>query len=290
MTFSVVGRSADGRELGVAVASKFLAVGSFVPAAEAEVGAIATQAYANLAWKRDALALLRAGRATAEVLTELAAVDPHADERQAGLVGREGDAATYTGPGCLAWAGGTAGRDASGAFAAQGNLLAGPQVVEAMAQAWRAAPELPLARRLLAALATGEEAGGDPRGRQSAALLVVSPGAGYGGGSDVLVDLRSDDAPAPIDEVARMLDLHDLYFGRCAPEDLRPLDGAVGAEVERLLAALGHRPAAAAEPGAHPLDAPLWTWMSIENYEERFAPGAIDPVVLEQLRLAAGSR
>lgn len=275
MTFSIVGRSTDGRAFGVAVASKFLAVGAAVPAAQAGVGAIATQSYANLAYRPDGLALLRAGRSATDTLEELTAADEQRETRQAGVVDASGSAATFTGSGCLAWAGGLTGPG----YAIQGNILTGPDVVAAMQSAWLATDaDEPLARRLYAALVAGDAAGGDRRGRQSAALLVVTPDGGYGGGSDVLVDLRIDDHADPVTELARLLDLHDLYFGKPDPDTLMPLDGALADEVRDRLARLGHDVA--------DLEAALTSWAGIENYEERLFPGKIDPLILDKLRAA----
>jgi uncharacterized Ntn-hydrolase superfamily protein len=271
MTFSIVARSADGRAHGVAVASKFLAVGAAVPAAEAETGALATQSYANLAYRPQGLALLRTGVAAADVVAGLTAADPGRDQRQLGVVGATGDGATYTGTGCHDWAGGRTGDG----YAIQGNILAGEQVVDAMAAAWTASdPAAPLGRRLLAALAAGDRAGGDRRGRQSAALLVVARGQGYGGTSDIVADLRVDDHADPVPELARLLDLHALYFDRPDPATLLDLAD----EVRAKLAALGH--------GDGDLDTALASWAGVENLEERIVPGRIDPLVLEHLRKA----
>lgn len=208
MTFSIVARSADGQSWGVAVASNFLAVGSVVPAAVAGVGALATQAQANVAYKGLALAHLDEG-ATADVaLQRLLEEDDGRDHRQVGIVDCDGNSAAHTGAECFGWAGGRTGEG----FAIQGNILTGPEVVDAMHRTWEAGSEEPdLARRLLAALSAGDEAGGDRRGRQAAALLVVRDGAGYGGHDDVAVDLRVDDHAAPVTELARLLDLHEAY-------------------------------------------------------------------------------
>jgi uncharacterized Ntn-hydrolase superfamily protein len=275
MTFSIVARSADGTAFGVAVASKFLAVGAAVPAAAAGVGAIATQAYANLAYRPEGMAQLREGRSASLTLETLVAADDKRETRQVGIVDVAGAAATFTGSECNPWAGGVSGEG----YAIQGNILAGPEVVAAMEDAWHATrAEDPLARRLLAALAAGDTAGGDRRGRQSAAMLVVTPEGGYGGGSDVLVDLRVDDHATPVDELARLLDLHDLYFGKPDPDTLLDLSGELAIEVRRRLADLGHVD--------HELDAALAGWAGIENYEERLVPGRIDPLVLAKLREA----
>jgi len=280
MTFSIAARSADGTQYGVAVASKFLAVGAAVPAAAAGVGAVATQAMANLGYRPAGLALLRDGEPPELVLAELTAGDDDRAHRQVGVVGTSGPGATYTGSSCFAWAGGVAGEGAFGdAYAIQGNLLTGPEVVEAMQVAFLATdPYARLADRLRAALFAGDRAGGDRRGRQSAALLVVTPGGGYGGGSDVLVDLRVDDHPDPVLELGRLLRLYELYFHRPDPADCLPLTGALAQEVEERLAALGH------SVGAAGLDGALADWAGIENLEERLLPGVIDPVVLAHLR------
>ena len=176
-----------------------------------------------------------------------------------------------------AGAGGRTGEGREGSFAAQGNLLAGPEVVDAMVEVWSSsAAEPSLARRLVAALAAGQDAGGDPRGKQAAAVLVVSAGGGYGGLGDVVVDLRSDDSPEPIGELRRMLELHDLYFGRTAEEDLLPFDPALDAELRRRLAATGY--------AGGDLRRDLYDWMGRENFEERWHDDRLDPVVLEHLR------
>ncbi len=277
MTFSIVARSADGQAHGVAVASKFLSVGNAVPAAEAEVGALATQSYANLAYRPQGLTLLRTGVDAAGVVAGLTAADDGRDTRQLGVVGATGDGATYTGTACHSWAGGAAGDG----YAIQGNILTGPEVVEEMRRAWLAgADEIRLARRLLAALRAGDLAGGDRRGRQSAALLVVAKGMGYGGTSDVQVDLRVDDHADPVGELERLVDLHSLYFDKADPADLSDLTGSLADEVRARLKGLGHEGA----PGDAGVDDALADWAGIENLEERIVPGRIDPLVLAHLR------
>ena len=275
MTFSIVARSADGpaaRQWGVAVASKFLAVGAVVPGARAGVGAIATQAYANVAYVPEGLRLLDSGKTAQETLDELVAADDERAQRQAGIVDAAGRAATFTGAECMDWAGGRAGDGVS----IQGNILVGPQVVEAMHEAWVATdPAAPLARRLLAALRAGDEAGGDRRGRQSAALLVATERGGYGGGNDVSVDLRVDDGPAPVTELERLLDLHHVYFEPPPDEALIPLTD-VAPDVKRWLAALGYDD--------------LDTWVGVENFEMRVVDGKIDRYVLGVLERQAAER
>lgn len=271
MTFSIV--ATDGTAWGVAVASKFLAVGSAVPTARAGVGAIATQSYANLAYRPDGLAHLAAGLSAQETLDALTAADPLREQRQAAVVDGQGRAATFTGTGCHSWAGGVTGDG----YAIQGNILAGARVVADMEQTWCAGdPGSPLSRRLFAALVSGDDAGGDSRGRQSAALFVVTPGGGYGGGSDVSVDLRVDDHPQPIAELLRLLDLHDIFFTPPDAEAALPLDGELALEVRSRLRRLGHD-----DPD---LDTALADWAGIENLEARMVAGRIDPVALEMLR------
>ena len=279
MTFSIVGRSADGW-LGVAVASKFLGVGAAVPAALAGVGAVATQSYANLAYRPQALALLGTGVTATDAVAGLIAADGGPIEhRQVGVVGATGPGATFTGTSCHDWAGGSAGDG----YAIQGNMLAGPQVVADMEAAWLAGvAQTRVAYRLLAALKAGDDAGGDRRGRQSAALYVVAKGMGYGGTSDVVVDLRVDDHPAPVAELARLMEMHTLYFERPDPATLLPLTGEVGSEVRARLTAAGHP----CGESAADLDRALESWAGIANLEERIVAGAIDPLVLDQLRAA----
>ncbi|MFL6061134.1 MAG: DUF1028 domain-containing protein [Marmoricola sp.] len=268
MTFSIVARSADGQSWGVAVASKFLAVGNAVPAAVAQVGAVATQADANVAFKGIGLSLLDEGANAQVALDRLLDEDDKREHRQVGIVDVEGGAATHTGSACLDWAGGETGEG----VAFQGNVLTGPEVIAAMVTAWDDASEAPLARRLLAALTAGDAAGGDKRGRQSAALLVVSDGAGYGGNDDVAVDLRVDDHTAPIPELARLLDLNDLYLTASTEEERVVIDDALRTEIDGLVAAAGHPDLAA--------------WAGTENYEMRVAEDGswIDARILGILR------
>ncbi len=278
MTFSIVARSADGQAIGVVVASKFLGVGAAVPAALADVGAVATQSYANLAYRPQALALLSTGVAAPETVRALIAGDAGpVPQRQVGVVGATGPGATFTGDECHPWAGGVSGAD----YAIQGNMLTGQAVVAAVESAWLSS-SAPFPARLLNALSAGDAAGGDRRGRQSAALLIVSKGMGYGGSSDVWVDLRVDDHPSPVAELTRLLDLHHLYFSRPDPATLIPLTGEIADEVRSLLTDLGET-----DPD---LDRALASWAGIENLEERLTPAAIDPVVLAQLRIATKPR
>ena len=207
-TFSIVAFDPANGDLGVAVASRVLAVGAVVPWAEAGVGAVATQAWANVAFGPDGLAALRSGKSAAEALNALVDGDKSRERRQAAIIDAKGRTATFTGAKCFAWAGDKTGKH----WAVQGNILAGPGVLDTMGKAFEAAGgELP--ERLLAALAAGDEAGGDKRGKQSAALLVVRKKGGYLGGNDRYVDLRVDDHTDPIPELARLLKLHRELFG-----------------------------------------------------------------------------
>lgn len=275
MTFSIVARSGDGRFHGVAVASKFLAAGALVPGAEAEVGALATQAHANLAYRPQGLTLLRTGLGAEDVIAGLVAADAGRASRQLGVVDAEGGAATYTGSDCHDWAGGQAGDG----WAAQGNILAGPQVIDAIRDAWLGgSAEQRFAERLVDALRAGDQAGGDRRGRQSAGLLVVARRGGYGGNSDVVVDLRVDDHPDPVTELGRLLAVHIMLFEKPDPSTLIDLTGDLATEVAGLLAAAGHAPTGS------DLDTALADWAGVENLEERLVPGRIDPLVLVHLR------
>jgi uncharacterized Ntn-hydrolase superfamily protein len=273
MTFSIVGRAdhpSGDPEWGVAVASRFLAVGNAVPAAVAGIGAIATQAMANVAYKAQALAHLDEG-ATAEIaLDRLLADDPDREHRQVGIIGVDAPAVTYTGGECFPWAGGYAGDD----VAIQGNILAGPEVVQAMRASWESSAGQPLARRLLDALTAGDAAGGDSRGRQSAALFVVREGAGYAGGDDIAVDLRVDDHPTPVTELARLLELNDLYLTASTDDEKLPIDDELRAELDERARAAGR--------------ADFVAWVGAENYEMRVDSGAhpawIDKRVLAIIR------
>lgn len=210
-TFSVVGFDPATGDLGVAVQSKFFGVGSVVPWAKAKVGAIATQSYANTSYGPDGLALLEAGKSAKDTLRQLTEADSGRDNRQAGVVDAQGRASSFTGAKCNGWAGHIEGTN----FCVQGNILAGEEVVKAMAAAFekaRGVTNSELADWLMAALDAGQQAGGDKRGRQSAALLVVREKGGYGGKNDRYVDLRVEDHPEPIQELNRLLEMHKKFY------------------------------------------------------------------------------
>jgi len=275
-TYSIAACDLEAGEWGVATQSKFLAVGSVVPWAEPHVGAIATQAYANPRYGPEGLDLLRAGRSAQEVVAALTEADADRDHRQLGVVDAEGGAATFTGPECNEWAGGRTG----GGYAAQGNILVSGDTVEAIAETFKANAGRALAERLLECLAAGQAAGGDSRGQQSAALLVVAKDGGYGGLSDILVDLRVDDHEHPIPELHRLYGLHQAIFGKTPREEWLDVDESLGAELRERLARLGFE---------GELGEALFHWAGRENLEERI-DGAerIDPVVLEELRRQSG--
>jgi uncharacterized Ntn-hydrolase superfamily protein len=253
------------------VQSKFLAVGSVVPWAEPQVGAIATQAYANPSYGPNGLALLRKGLSANEVVERLTSEDAGRDQRQLGVVDASGGSASWTGRRCNDWAGH---RNGAG-YAAQGNILVGEETVTALATTFEANAQLPLAQRLIDCLAAAQAAGGDRRGQQSASLLVVQKEGGYAGLSDILVDLRVDDHERPIQELRRIAGLHSRLFGLSPREDWLPLEGELRAEVDERLARLGYDS--------------LDTWAGVENLEERVdGDDVIDPVVLDALREASG--
>ena len=269
-TYSIAACDLEAKQWGIAVQSKFLAVGSIVPWAEPEVGAVATQAYANPSYGPNGLALLREGLSASEVVERLTAEDDGRDHRQLGVVDAHGDSASWTGPGCNEWAGGRTGPN----YAAQGNILVGEETVDALATTFESNAELPLVRRLLECLAAAQAAGGDRRGQQSASVLVVARNGGYAGLSDILVDLRVDDHERPIEELRRIYGMHRRLFEVSPREDWLPLEGELRTEVEERLGDLGY----------DSLDA----WAGVESLEERVDGfEAIDPVLLDALREAS---
>src|SRR2546423_6584035 len=234
-TYSIVACDLAAGEWGVGRLSKFLGVGSLVRGAGPHVGAIATQALANPRYGPDGLALLRDGRSAEEVVERLTEADEGRDDRQLGVVDGQGRGATFTGSACYAWAGGRAGP----CYAAQGNILVSEDTVAALAVSFEGSSGLPLAERLLECLAAAQAAGGDSRGQQSAALLVVEKDGGYAGMSDVVVDLRADDHERPVSELARLYGLHQAIFGKTPPEEWIDVDDALAAELRERLGRLG---------------------------------------------------
>ncbi|MDR7520594.1 MAG: DUF1028 domain-containing protein, partial [Armatimonadota bacterium] len=280
-----VARDPATGEVGVAVASKFLAVGAVVPWARAAVGAIATQAWANLSFGPDGLALLEQGLPAPEVLRRLTEGDEGRDHRQVGVVDAAGRAAAWTGRECMPWAGHTSGDG----YTCQGNILVGEAVVRTMAEAFEDTAG-PLPERLVAALAAGQAAGGDSRGQQSAALYVAKEQGSYGGTLDRYVDLRVDDHPAPVDELRRLLDLHRLYFGPTNAANLTRLAGNVARMVQQMLAKAGfYQGPIDGVYGPRTKDA-FRRWCSVENFEERWREDdLVDREVLAYMRRRYGS-
>lgn len=265
MTFSICAVDPETGELGIAVQSKFLGVGALVPWAAAGVGAIATQALANIGYGRRGLDLLASGLTPSEVVMRLTTDDPDREKRQLGIVDAHGRVATFTGTECFDWAGGVTG----GGYCAQGNILAGAAVVEGMARAYEDTRGT-LADRLVAALQGGQRGGGDRRGMESAALLVVKEKGGYGGFTDRFIDLRVDDHERPIDELERLLALYKLYY-RVGPTTVVPIDDPLRGELDAILARSGH--------------ASLQDLFGMENLEERWIEGgSIDEAALRHLR------
>ena len=274
-TFSIVAHDPNDNSFGVAVASKFLAVGAYVPHAQAHVGAIATQALGNMTFGPNGLALLAGGLSASETLSKLLADDPGREERQVGIVDAQGNAATHTGNKCMNWAGGLTGKG----YAVQGNILVGQQVVQKMATAFEQTIG-ELADRLYAALKAGDDAGGDRRGKQSAAVLVMKLKAGYLGMNDRYLDLRVDDHRDPVGEIANLLKLHRLYFGstpaeeklKLTPQLIHELQAFAGLPVDGVL--------------SDPIKDRLNNFIGTENLEERInlSDGTIDPPALAYLR------
>jgi uncharacterized Ntn-hydrolase superfamily protein len=273
-TYSIVACDVQAGQWGVAVQSKFLAVGSVVPWAEPQVGAIATQSYANPRYGPDGLALLREGRTADEVVEALTSADGGRDERQVGIVDREGRAATFTGDACHEWAGGRTGD----CYATQGNILVSAATVDALAVTFESNAHLELGQRLIECLAAAQAAGGDRRGQQSASLLVVEKDAGYAKLSDTVIDLRVDDHERPIAELRRLFSLHEELFGATPPEDWLEVDDTLRQELSERLGRLGY---------TGDLQQAFADWAGTANLEERIdGVTRIDPIVLEALRKA----
>jgi uncharacterized Ntn-hydrolase superfamily protein len=269
-TYSIAGCDLEAKQWGVAVQSKFPAVGSVVPWAEPHVGAVATQAYANPRYGPEGLALLREGLPAEEVVVRLTAADPGREDRQVGVVDGEGGSAAYTGSDCLEWAG----HRTDACFAAQGNILVSAETVDALAETFESSVGRPLAERLLDCLDAAQAAGGDRRGQQSASILVVERNGGYASLSDTLVDLRTDDHERPLDELRRLYGIHQSLFGRTPRSEWLKVDAELRRELDERLRRLGYER--------------LEDWASVENLEERVdGEDEVDPFVLERLRAAS---
>ncbi len=280
MTFSIIARDIQTGELGIAVQSKFLAVGAVVPWARAGIGAIATQSWANTTYGPRGLELLTRGLTAGEVLAQLTHDDDGRALRQVGIVGVNGAPVTYTGDECYPWAGGRSGEH----YACQGNILVGEETVSAMARTFEETTGH-LCDRLVSALVAGQAAGGDNRGQQSAALLVVREGMGYGGFNDRFIDLRVDDHPQPIAELQRILQLHKLYLFPSEPEGIMIIDNALAAELQELLTTSGDYQGSITGSYDESTRDAFRKFIGRENLEERwFEDARIDRVVLEFMR------
>jgi uncharacterized Ntn-hydrolase superfamily protein len=280
MTFSIVARDPQAGELGIAVESKFLAVGAVVPWAKAGVGAIATQAWANTTYGPRGLELLASGLSSAETLARLTAEDEGRAHRQVGIIGVSGEPVTFTGDECFPWAGGHVGEH----YTCQGNILVSEETVLSMARTFEQTTGQ-LCDRLIAALAAGQAAGGDSRGQQSAALLVVREGGGYNGFNDRFIDLRVDDHPQPIEELHRILQLHKLYLFPPELQDILPIDSALASELQELLTISGDYQGSITGSYDEVTRDALRKFTGRENLEERWLEDArVDRVVLEFMR------
>ena len=276
-TFSIVGYDPVNQEWGVAVQSKFLAAGAAVPFARAGAGAIATQANANLDYGELGLVMLKKGYSAKQVVDALLALDDGRDQRQIGVVDSRGGSYSFTGKECSDWAGGICGPN----FSCQGNILVNKETVEAMAQSFQDS-EGTLAHRLVKALDAAQNAGGDSRGRQAAALLVVKEHGSYGGYNDRMIDLRVDDDPDPIGKLEHLLELHELYFGKT--EVKVPMQGDICVQVQKALKEKGHYTGDITGIYDENTRYAFAKWCGIENYEERICEGEfMDEIVLNIL-------
>ncbi|WP_409296504.1 DUF1028 domain-containing protein [Peribacillus sp. SCS-26] len=274
MTFSIVGYDPAEKEWGIAVQSKFLGVGAVVPWAKAGVGAVATQSYANTSFGPEGLAAMEQGKNAEETLRDLLEGDPDKEMRQVGLIDKDGRPATFTGSDCYDWAGGITGPH----FAAQGNILVDENTVQAMADTFTST-EGTLAERLLTALDAGQKAGGDSRGQQSAAILVVKDQGGYGGFNDRFIDLRVEDHSKPITELIRIYHLHQLYFAHSKEENIRAIEGNIKSDLAGQLVRHGYLDDRNADETV--LYKALTDFLHTENFEGREQPqGRIDLEVL----------
>jgi uncharacterized Ntn-hydrolase superfamily protein len=297
-TYSIVAYDSVTGDLGVAVQSKFPNVGGIVPWARAGVGAVATQSLGNTDYGEKGLELMAMGATAPEALRIVMRRDPRPAQRQVGIVDARGYAASWTGDSTFDWAGGRVGGGAVGGkgqlivgrgYAAQANIMVSDQTVRNMAETFERTRGS-LADRLLAALGAGQAGGGDKRGMQSAALLVVRKDAGYLGLNDRYIDIRVYDAPDPIKELARLYELHRLYFFTTDSADLLPITPALQRELEAILLRepLGQREKwlAAPQPSLNDtfLNA-LANFMYWENYDVRVRmDGKIDRVALDDIR------
>ncbi len=279
-TFSIVAYDPEREEWGVAVQSKFLAVGSVVPWASAGVGALATQSWANTSYGPRGLAMMEEGVSAEEVIAWLTEEDKDRASRQVGVVDARGEAAAFTGEECFDWAGHIVGEN----YTCQGNILVSEDTVKAMAQTFEETQGA-LVDRLITALGAGQKAGGDRRGQQSAAILVVRERGGYAGFNDRYVDLRVDDHPTPIDELARLRKLHNLYLGKTDPENVVKIEGELLSEIQEILRRTGYCKGATTAVYDEKTKKAFRDFVSTENLEERWRDDdLLDGVILDFMR------
>lgn len=287
-TFSIVAYDPRESAWGVAVASKFMAVGAVVSWAQAGAGAVATQSFAKMSFGPDGLALMAQGKTAQETLDALLAADPGREDRQVGIVDAHGGAAAHTGAQCFSWAGHMLGEG----FTCQGNILTGPEVLDAMSLTYTSTSG-ELADRLIAALVAGDTAGGDRRGKQAAAILVVKPNGGYGNDTDRYLDLRVDDDPDPVNRLKLLVEMHHLFFGSPRSEDQLPIDEFIARELQTILQQNGYYTGAAHGVWDDASKQGFWAMVGSENLEERWsletAPDYIDRIALEYIRNRFGA-
>ena len=278
-TFSIVARDPETGELGVAVQSKFLAVGSAVGWAKAGAGAIATQAMANLDFGELGLIILNKGYSATQTMEALKALDPQIEDRQFGIVDKNGNAATFTGQNCFDYAGGIAEEN----LACQGNILVSQATVQALADTFKSTKGS-LARRLVSALDAAQDAGGDRRGRQSASLLIVKEGGSYGGFNDKYIDLRVDDDPEPIKKLKHLLSLHEMYFSRPMPEEIVEVDSDLASRIQTALKKLNYYQGEISGKFDEKTVSAYNDFCGWENYEERIIDDKhVDKIVVKAL-------
>jgi uncharacterized Ntn-hydrolase superfamily protein len=280
-TFSIVAYDPNEPAWGIAVASKFLAAAGVVAWAQAGAGAVATQAHANTTYGSHGLQLMASGTSSQDALKTLLANDAQRDVRQVGMVDSRGQSTTFTGKSCIDWAGGITGEG----YAIQGNILTGPETVQAMEDAFQQNKADDLIWRLYKALLAGDTVGGDKRGKQSAGILVVKAHGGYGGFTDRWVDLRIDDDPNPVVRLGELLELRDLYFGKSAPEDEIELSGLTLERMQKLMKRLGYYQADIHGQYDQDTRQAFETFIGNENFEERIdaEQGKIDRPVFDYL-------
>ncbi len=282
-TYSIAAFDPTERAWGVAVASKFLAAGAVVAWAQANAGAVATQALANVTYGPEGLAMMINGLTAEQTLEKLLAGDPDQAHRQIGLVDKNGGVAAHTGRECNGWAGHKIGQG----YTCQGNILTGGNTLDAMAEAFETT-QGELADRLVAALLAGDMVGGDSRGKQAAAVYVVKPNGGYGGNNEYYLDLRVDDDLDPVNRLVKLVKLHHFFFGTPKAEDLLPIDSAMATEIQTVLKRLGYFKGSINGQWDETTRSAFWVFCGVENLEERWSPDKhpelLDRVVLEFIR------